>query len=52
MIRVLLVDDHAMVRTGIAAMLAVTDDIEVVGQAADGARPPWPRSRTAARTSS
>ena len=37
MIRVLLVDDHAMVRTGIAALLAATDDIEVVGQAADGA---------------
>ena len=36
MTRVLLVDDHAMVRTGIAAMFAATDDLEVVGQAADG----------------
>ncbi len=37
MTRVLLVDDHAMVRTGIAALLGATDDLEVVGQAADGA---------------
>lgn len=36
MIRVVVVDDHAMVRTGLAAMLAADGDIEVVGQAADG----------------
>lgn len=35
-IRVLLCDDHAVVRTGLAAILAYEDDIEVVGQAADG----------------
>ena len=37
MTRVLLVDDHPMVRTGIATMLGATDDLEIVGQAADGA---------------
>lgn len=37
MIRVLVVDDHEMVRTGLAAMLASDGDIEVVAQAADGA---------------
>jgi DNA-binding NarL/FixJ family response regulator len=36
MIKVVLVDDHPMVRTGLAAMLAATDDIVVVGQAGDG----------------
>jgi len=35
-IRVLVVDDHAMVRTGLTAMLAADGDIEVVAQAADG----------------
>jgi DNA-binding NarL/FixJ family response regulator len=35
-IRVLVVDDHAMVRAGLAAMLAADGDIEVVGQASDG----------------
>ncbi len=36
MITVLIVDDHAIVRTGLAALLATAEDIEVVGQAADG----------------
>jgi DNA-binding NarL/FixJ family response regulator len=35
-IRVLVVDDHAMVRTGLVAMLAADGDIEVIAQAADG----------------
>lgn len=37
MIRVLVVDDHPVVRSGLSGMLAVTDDIEVVGEAGDGA---------------
>ena len=36
MIRVLVVDDHAMVRSGLAALLEASDGILVVGQAADG----------------
>jgi DNA-binding NarL/FixJ family response regulator len=35
-IRVLLVDDHAMVRRGMRDFLELHDDIEVVGEAADG----------------
>ena len=36
-IRVLIVDDQAMVREGFGALLAAQDDIEVAGSAADGA---------------
>jgi DNA-binding NarL/FixJ family response regulator len=36
-IRVVLVDDQALVRTGFRMILDETDDIEVVGEAADGA---------------
>jgi DNA-binding NarL/FixJ family response regulator len=35
-IRVLIADDHAILREGIRALLRLADDIEVVGEAADG----------------
>lgn len=36
-IRVLLVDDHQVVRRGLRTFLEIQEDIEVVGEAADGA---------------
>ena len=36
MIRVLVVDDHAIVREGLRSFLALQEDIEVVGEAGDG----------------
>ena len=36
MIRVVLADDHAVVRRGLAGLLESTDDLEVVGVARDG----------------
>lgn len=38
MIRVLLVDDHRVVRAGLTSLLGAAADIEVVGEAADGAQ--------------
>jgi DNA-binding NarL/FixJ family response regulator len=35
-IRVVLADDHAIVREGVKALLNLADDIDVVGEAADG----------------
>ena len=37
-IRVLIADDQAIIRTGIAMILSAEDGIEVVGEAADGAQ--------------
>jgi DNA-binding NarL/FixJ family response regulator len=37
MIRVLIVDDHAIVRTGLAQLLDTTDDLELAGATGDGA---------------
>lgn len=35
-IRVMLVDDHAVVRSGLSAFLSVCENIELVGEASDG----------------
>jgi DNA-binding NarL/FixJ family response regulator len=35
-IRVLIADDHAILREGLRALLKLSDDIEVIGEAADG----------------
>jgi DNA-binding NarL/FixJ family response regulator len=35
-IKVLIADDHTLVRQGIRSLLALTTDIEIVGEAADG----------------
>lgn len=37
-IRVLVVDDQAVVRSGLAAFLSIYDDLDLVGEANDGAR--------------
>jgi DNA-binding NarL/FixJ family response regulator len=45
-IRVVLADDHALVRSGLAGILSAEPDLSVVGEAADGAA----AARTAAAT--
>jgi NarL family two-component system response regulator LiaR len=35
-IRVMIVDDHTVVRTGLATFLDIQDDLELVGEASDG----------------
>src|SRR6201989_2347696 len=37
-IRVLVVDDHPVVRTGLGAVISVEPDFELVGEAQDGAQ--------------
>lgn len=37
MIRVLIVDDHPMVRSGLTALLSAYDDLELAGEASNGA---------------
>ncbi|MFI5292475.1 MAG: response regulator [Candidatus Limnocylindrales bacterium] len=37
-IRVLIVDDHTVVRSGLVTFFSLLDDIEVVGQASDGSQ--------------
>jgi YesN/AraC family two-component response regulator len=39
MIRIVVVDDHPVVRQGLTAMLRWEPEIELVGEAADGRRP-------------
>jgi DNA-binding NarL/FixJ family response regulator len=36
MTTVVLADDHPLVRQGLRAVLGATDDIDVIGEAADG----------------
>ena len=50
-IRVMLVDDHAIVRTGLKAVLAEAPDIDVVGEASGGTRR-WRSRSTPPPTSS
>lgn len=40
--KIVIADDHAIVRSGFSMILNFQDDIEVIGAAADGRKPtPW-----------
>lgn len=45
-IRVLLVDDQEMVRTGLRLVIDRREDLSIVGEAADGSRPSRAPSRS------
>jgi DNA-binding NarL/FixJ family response regulator len=51
-IRVLIADDHAIVRLGLRALIATEPGLEVVGEAADGTDAVRQAHRVCARTSS
>ena len=51
MIRVAVADDQALVRSGFAVLLRSADDIEVVGEAADGREAVDARPRASSPTS-
>ena len=40
-IRVMLVDDHDMLRSGLKVFLEAFDDLELVGEASDGEQAIW-----------
>ena len=49
MITVCLVDDQTLVRQGVRSLLELSDEIEVIGEAADGRSAPREHTRLAFR---
>jgi len=49
-LRVLLVDDDPLVRSGLRVILSSADDLEVVGEAPTGRPPSPPSARTGPRS--
>ena len=49
MIRIVIADDHAMVRAGLSQLLGSFDDLEVVGTASDGTEAPKAKVHRRAR---